>query len=320
VKEIWDSSLYRPGDREEALRDLLWRSVVRIEVDHHVAPDQINTQMTLGNLGSLGVLSILSTGATVRRTQKLVKDDKEAVMFLGLQISGTSVVIQDGRQAFLHAGEFVLYDTTSPYTLLFDGGIDKHFLRIPRAELALPDAVIRAATAVTFGAGHPVAGLAATYLAHLLENHELREGRFAESVAQPTVELIRAVISIRTSDAGISAEPLYTSLPVRIMEYLREHLADADLSADTIARAHNISVRHLYATLAKSDISLGDWIRAHRLEECRRALGRPASHGTTITALAAQWGFADGAHFSRLFKEAYGLSPREWRTLKGSGL
>jgi AraC-like DNA-binding protein len=83
-----------------------------------------------------------------------------------------------------------------------------------------------------------------------------------------------------------------------------------------IAAAHNISVRHLYAVLSKAGISLGDWIRAHRLEECRKDLARPGSRSITIASIARRWGFTDAAHFSRVFKEAYGLTPKEWRDLR----
>ncbi|MFG2307054.1 AraC family transcriptional regulator [Actinacidiphila glaucinigra] len=33
----------------------------------------------------------------------------------------------------------------------------------------------------------------------------------------------------------------------------------------------------------------------------------------TIEAIAHRWGFASAPHFSRVFKAAYGVSPREWR-------
>jgi AraC-like DNA-binding protein len=35
----------------------------------------------------------------------------------------------------------------------------------------------------------------------------------------------------------------------------------------------------------------------------------------TIAAVARRWGFADATHFARRFRDAYGLSPREWRQL-----
>jgi AraC-like DNA-binding protein len=309
----WDATELPPGDRVEALRDTLWRSVVRIEVDHHVAVEGITTHLSLSRLGSLGLLSVKSTGATVRRTPKLVKDDMPRALFLGLQVSGTSMVVQDGKQATLHPGEFALYDTSVPYTLVFDEGVDQHYIRIPREDLALPDAAIRAVRGIALGRDHSVAALASAYFSRLSEDTDLGDGLSAESLAHPTIELVRAVVATELCDPCLSRGPMEDTLCLRIVEFLRAHLAEYDLSAVRIAEAHHISVRHLYGVLSKAGISLGDWIRAHRLEECRKDLARPGSRNITIASIAGRWGFIDAAHFSRVFREAYGLTPKEWR-------
>jgi AraC-like DNA-binding protein len=71
--------------------------------------------------------------------------------------------------------------------------------------------------------------------------------------------------------------------------------------------------QRVYLALSGAGISLGDWIRAQRLEECRRELASARHQFVTIEAIAHRWGFASAPHFSRVFKSAYGVSPREWR-------
>jgi AraC-like DNA-binding protein len=78
-------------------------------------------------------------------------------------------------------------------------------------------------------------------------------------------------------------------------------------------------VRHLYTILGRSGIVLGEWIRAQRLEGCRRDLARTGPTAQTIAFIAHRWGFGDATHFSRTFREAYGMSPREWRALHQAG-
>jgi len=60
--------------------------------------------------------------------------------------------------------------------------------------------------------------------------------------------------------------------------------------------------------------SLSEWIMTERLEGARRTLAAP-TRSTTIGTIARRWGFTDSTHFSRRFRGAYGLSPREWRHL-----
>jgi AraC-like DNA-binding protein len=155
--------------------------------------------------------------------------------------------------------------------------------------------------------------LASAYFSRLSEDTDLGDGFSAESLAHPSIELVRAVVATELCDPCLGRGPMEDTLCLRIVEFLRAHLAEYDLSAVRIAEAHHISVRHLYGVLSKAGISLGDWIRAHRLEECRKDLARPGSRNITIASIAGRWGFIDAAHFSRVFREAYGLTPKEWR-------
>ncbi|WP_307853105.1 helix-turn-helix domain-containing protein [Kitasatospora sp. RG8] len=36
-----------------------------------------------------------------------------------------------------------------------------------------------------------------------------------------------------------------------------------------------------------------------------------------MAAVAGRWGFASASHFSRAFRAAYGVSPREWQAASG---
>ncbi|MEE1735339.1 helix-turn-helix domain-containing protein [Streptomyces sp. BE147] len=310
-----DTSPMPAGDREEAVRHAVWESVVRIDIDHHPSPEEISVKVKLNTVGSIGICSGQATGLTIRRTQRLAQEDTEPFVFLGLQMTGTSLAAQNDNQAVLKPGEFVLYETSRPYTLAFDTGVDHHFLRFPRAALELPERSLREMTAVTFAPDNPVAALAFAYFSRLAVTDGLHHERHAQAVREPSIELLRAAVVSQLGESPLAQESLEATLNLRIMRYMREHLCDRELSAAQIASAHNISVRRLYTLLAESGITLGDWIRSHRLEACHRELATPNARYRTIASIGRSWGFIDAAHFSRVFKQAYGLSPRAWRDL-----
>nr|WP_204358617.1 helix-turn-helix domain-containing protein [Streptosporangium sp. 'caverna'] len=284
-----------------------------MEIEHHPEPGRIAARGTITDIGRLNVCSISSNATTVRRTPRLASDDLPPSVFFGLQVSGSSMVVQGDRQAVLRPGDLALYDTSVPYTLVNKDGIHQHFFRIARSDLALPADAISLLTALRFSRDDPVVDLATTYLHRLVGHLRASALLVADAVSQPSIELLRAAITTRLPDPRMAREPLEATLEVRIMEYVRAHLADHDLTATRIAREHSISVRHLYATLARSGITLGDWIRVHRLEQCRKDLARPGMRSLTIASVAQRWGFGNASHFGRAFKEAYGMSPREWR-------
>jgi AraC-like DNA-binding protein len=80
-------------------------------------------------------------------------------------------------------------------------------------------------------------------------------------------------------------------------------------------RTHHISLRLLHKLFEEQGTSVGRWIRERRLERCRRDLRDPAMSDLPASAIALGWGFADAAHFSRVFREAYGCPPGEYRRL-----
>jgi AraC-like DNA-binding protein len=99
-----------------------------------------------------------------------------------------------------------------------------------------------------------------------------------------------------------------SALLEQVQDFIMERLGDSGLTVNHIAAAHAVSVRTLHTTFAATGTSVGRWVRIQRLEQCRRELTR-APVGTTVTDVAFRWGFVDAAHFSRAFKQEFGMTP-----------
>jgi AraC-like DNA-binding protein len=310
-----DASVVAPPERKDTIRRALWKSFSQVDIDHHTSQDDIAARMALGTVGPMKVCSAQGTPVSLRRTQRLARGDHQPAVFLGLQVTGTNLVGQHGRQCIVGPGSLVIFESTAPYTLRFEQSFGYLSLRIPREALALPERMLREAAAVTLGPDNPTARLAFTYFSQLAASEELRAGTYAESVVGPSVELLRAVVTSQLADAAPAGAASDELLGLRITQYVRTHLADPGLSAPRVAAAHGISVRHLYNVLSRLGISLGDWIRSRRLAECRQELAGPYGREHTIAGIGRRWGFMDATHFSKAFKQAYGMSPRVWRDL-----
>ncbi|MFC7902456.1 helix-turn-helix domain-containing protein [Streptomyces griseoincarnatus] len=313
MSPVLDTAFIPPRDREEVVRNAVWKSMVAVDIDHRPAAEDISVRIGLGTVGPIKICSARATAVALRRTERLAREDEEPAVTLGVQMKGSSVVVQNGRECLLRPGELAVYQSIAPYTHLFDEGVDYRFIRFPRAALALPDRLLRDVTARPLGSDNPVARLAFPYFSQLAVSDELHQGEHADAVVEPSIELLRAVLTSQHGNSDLAKEPLEATLGLRITQYILSHLADADLTAARIAAAHNMSVRHLYAVLSRSGISLGDWVRARRLAACRRELAGPNGRLQTIAAIGRRWGFVDATHFSKVFKQAYGISPRTWR-------
>lgn len=263
-------------------------------------------------LGDLTVCVGETTANRVVRTPALARDGVEPTVFVNLQLAGTAMVVQEDREAVLQPGAMAMYDSSAPYTLLNAQGMGGEFFQIPHSALALPTDLIRKACAVPLIPEHPLATLTFDYLRRVAADPSLFTAVNGDLVGHPSIELLRAVITTQLGYPDRAAEPLSNTLQIRILDYVSRHLSDPELNAERIAAAHFISVRHLYKVLADADISLAEYIRNRRLEGARHELGR-SDATVTIASVARRHGFSDMSSFSRAFRSAYGLSPRDWR-------
>jgi AraC-like DNA-binding protein len=154
----------------------------------------------------------------------------------------------------------------------------------------------------------PGARLLARYLEALAAELPVLTDTEAASAGEAALELLRAAIEPsmpETRDARRAA------IRADVRRYIRRHLRDDDLSPESIARAHAVSVRTLHALFEDSDESVARLVRRERLARCLEDLRRPT--GGSVTEIAFRWGFRDAAHFARVFKRAYGQSPSDAR-------
>jgi AraC-like DNA-binding protein len=102
-----------------------------------------------------------------------------------------------------------------------------------------------------------------------------------------------------------------------VCAYVDRHLGDPGLGPDTIAAAHHMSVRSLHKLFEGEGITVSRLIQRRRLQECARDLARGDCGERTVSGVARRWGFTNPAHFSRLFRDAYGMPPSQWRDTRG---
>jgi len=187
-------------------------------------------------------------------------------------------------------------------------------LSFPSSAVGVPSARLRDAAARVIDASQGVAAIFVSLL------RSLSTDAISPSHLQVALHLSDAVtallsatlISADPSDAGGVARGEAVLLAAR--RWIEENLHDPNLSIAGIAAAQHISVSYLQKLFAADGHSVTGWIRERRCERCRRDLADPAQQSTAIAQIAERWGFTSAAHFSRLFKRSFGLSPRDYRT------
>jgi AraC-like DNA-binding protein len=267
----------------------------------------------------------------IRATRHVVEHDVPrgasggSVKF-GLQLGGTCTVEQDGRTAVLRPGDMVLYDTDRPYRLEFPHEARLLVLMLPGTGLELPRRVMGAVTATRLAGDEGVGALTADFLGGLSDRMHVLDGRSAARLGRSAVDLVGALLTEQAEDlggdsagdaAGDAAEEdgptAHDALRAAVRGFVEDHLADPQLGPAMIAAHLFLSVRRLHEVFQGEEHTLSAWIRHRRLERCRQALLDPAHAHRPVSRIGAAWGFPDAAHFSRIFKQEFGVSPAQYR-------
>jgi len=104
-----------------------------------------------------------------------------------------------------------------------------------------------------------------------------------------------------------------TALRRRAVSLMRSLHHRPDLRAGHIAAELNISERYLHSIMAGADASFGSELRGIRLAKAAAMLRSSAFSGKQVGEIAASVGLVDHVHFTKRFRDAYGVTPREYR-------
>jgi len=311
--------LIRTSDVPPAERYEAWRRIVCDTLgplDFRSDPDvPLSGVIEGGQLGPVNVGKVQTlTPHSVHRTPGLIRRGSAELYRVVLALSGNPRLEQDGRAAQLQPGEFSIYDFARPYDLAYDSAVQLAVFGFPRDLLALPPDSAGRLTAVPISAEHGAGALASPLLRRVALDLETYEPASAARLGTVMMDLVTAAVAERASQAQkLPVESRDRVLLLRVHAFIEQHLGETDLSPSLVAAAHHVSVRYLHRLFEAEDTTVAAWIRRRRLERCRRDLADPALGDLLVSTLAAKWGIADPAHFSRLFSSTYGLPPAEYR-------
>jgi AraC-like DNA-binding protein len=308
-----------PADRRaEAFRDALGDSPIPLAVDPLPSGGRFHARVELWQYGRAALLAVDSSGYRLERTPRHVQTESPATVSVLFRTRGRGVFTQFGRDHVLGPRTMALADLTTPYSCSSAGAGRSATFRMPYDQIGLPADLVRRA-----GAALPSSPLYALVHRHLRDladrAEEISRDAGASAFGTATTDLVRALITSAVGDERFDRPAMAETLLSRVTAYIAAHLTDPELSAELIARTHHVSVRQLYKTCAAAGLSLEQWIIDQRLESARTALASPMGRQRSIAATALACGFADPSHFSRRFRDAFGISPRDWQQTARSG-
>ncbi|GAA2699823.1 helix-turn-helix domain-containing protein [Micromonospora olivasterospora] len=314
-----DTTVAAPADRFGMWLDLIARTAapLRIRSDHTA---DFAARADVIELGPIQLVSYRYPSLHAVRTRKPFQCSDPEVYSLALTTTGRSGISQHGRSSRFDTADFTFYDCFQPHEVSHVG---RHAGRerattvavvIPHAALPLPVDRLAPLFAGRFSGTEGLGALLADYLVRITRHPEQYQAADADRLGTVGLDLVTTMLGrYLVSEDDVPAEVRRRALLTRVRAYIRENLGDPGLDPRAIADAHHVSVRSLHRLFEAEETTVAEYVRASRLERCRRDLADPTLRDRPVQALALRWGFRDKAHFSRAFRAAYGTTPQAYR-------
>ncbi|MEV6026356.1 helix-turn-helix domain-containing protein [Streptomyces sp. NPDC052036] len=297
-----------PGDRVAAWQ----RALSQVFVDVEVTVERGRSwsgELAAERLGALQIATEEFGPGTILRSARSVAADHRAHILVRQQLDGTAIVLQDGRTAEVLPGRLTFHDARRPFRIVLPQRQRARILMMPRALLRLEEGQLSALTAtVVDEAGQGAAALLLPVLRGLVEEVTRATTARREQLARVAAELLATVA---VEQVGRRPEP---TLWERITMSVQARLGEPGLGPQDIADQHGVSLRYLHRLFQSHGTTVNAWVRTRRLAAAREELARPGAAHSSIATVAARWGFTSASHFSRAFRDTFGMSPAQWRS------
>jgi len=308
-------TLFTTGDVPNQLQSAYWEELVSSEFVlarlAFAARSGLNARL---QSRVLEVLKIYEVGAeqptTLIREALHFQQDAKAFYFLGIVLEGSVLLKQVGMTSILEAGDVGLYKSSEPFLLQFNSSHQMLVVKVPEYEIRTRLAGLGLLSGLVLRAQHA----ATNSLVDFVTTSAKMDTAAASLRTRASLEgavfdlLIDAVIAARIEQPDIGQ--------YRIEEAKRvanANAANTDFSVSMWADHLGISERYLRLIFEQEGNSPSQYLRQNRLGLAAQKLRDPKFSDISILDIATGSGFGDGAYFSRLFRNAFGMTPTNFR-------
>lgn len=274
---------------------------------------KFDAELRIGQLGPVKLARLSVDSCSVESTRSHIARNSARLYSFLLQARGGSTFYHCGNESHLAEGDFVLCDTGLPHYFLTEDVSETIMLRVP------PDVLREYLPSPERFRGLPLGravGLTSTVAAMIQSLSDRVETGLPsdceERVARYLLEMISMSYALGFEDQAKGSAVLWQRRN-DIIRYIEDNLRDPSLTASSIAAGLRLSPRYLRTIFSVSGEKVSAYILRRRLEECARQMCSPAWTGHTLTEIAFSWGFNSAAHFTRCFRDQFGVAPRDYR-------
>lgn len=298
------------SDRFTYWQELL-ASLFRVTRPFHRRKHSFFASLTVYHLGLALVLHGKSDAVRYSRSDaRTVRDDLDH-LFIHVCSEGGGHLRRSGENRRLNHLDVGIIDLASPLDFVAYAS-ESVSLVLPRSLLSPSTGELDRQHGRILLRDTPVGGLLGQHIMTLCQTAPRLWLHEAVALARVTANLADTCLAIGAVSQPMPAMASHRSLVRSIRGYVEERLHQPELTPDELAAAFRISRSQLYRLFEASG-GVRHYISRRRLRRALLDICSPALRHRRIGDIAYDLGFRNEAHFSRIFHEAFGKSPRAAR-------
>lgn len=269
-------------------------------------------RLEFGALGEMLLCKLQANKYRFSRSFTTATPTMPAPMMLASVSRGSCRLDHCGRTCILTEGDWTLVDTKNPLEYqITSREIEAFVIMLPRpsdaeiADLCQERGVGRRSSGRLSRVLHAVVDESFSEMRRLPESSGRKLGATISSMAWDALrEQMEVPSTIGRRDEATT----------RAKAFIEANLNNPELTIEKITHVCNISVRGLHRHFAEDPFgSVSRYIWHRRLVRCAEVLRDPSQAHRSITDICFSHGFISSSHFSRTFKDQFGVSPLHYR-------
>jgi len=312
-----------PRDREEFWLDFVSKHVISVTPGERSDPATFRAQLDAQTAGRFTMFDLRTSHRVNGRTVADVSRDKSDRFNLRRvateQIYRVSPAPGRTEEIRLSPGDFCVTSVGWPNQSAMTDGVAFSALLIPREVLSPLLAGGRLTRPIPVRAGSPIGSLLGFAFEAAAKQVPLLSPELGDAVLQNLSGLV--ALACGTSEEGRQGwqDSVRSARLEGAKRYIKQHLAEPDLTPANTSAALGISLRQLHLLFEPTGTSFAQYVMQQRLLQCRAALASPTGLRRSVADIAFGWGFSSLATFYRAFQHEFGMAPAALRSVAAFG-
>ncbi len=307
---VWDTRAVPGSEAFEFYRDGICSAFMPLRPERQAdGSGPFRSKHVSHSIGQVALNIVSASPHPVFKGKPEISASEMECFYLNLQLAGRCRISQGDGGIALLPGHIALFDSARPFAL--DHGEEEPLKVI---SLMIPKSLVASdgQAAPRILSDHPVFGAA-------LAKATAAFAQTARAAGGDALHRLRDVV------LGLTDLVLNETLPAegpgtrraahyfRLCDLVRRHCVKPEVSIGSIAAQVGLSIGTVRNIFSENNDAFGRRLRNERLDLAKQLLRRPDHAHLTVAEIGFRCGFAEAAHFGRVFKAQTGHAPGAWR-------